>query len=204
MARRAAAGKHRTPHVRHAFLHDTLEYMSDRPPDIEAPRLRLIALLPNELRALVLGDSGQASTLVGVAFPPSWPTEGEARAALPWHLDALKRNPRHLGWRVRVVVSRESGSVVGSMSLKGPPSRGGDIEVGWGIDESHRHLGYAFEAATALLRWASGEPRVVSVSATINPGNLASQRLAAKLGLTLTGQLRRGLPLWSVTLGAAS
>jgi hypothetical protein len=37
----------------------------------------------------------------------------------------------------RVVVERATSLVVGSVNLKGPPDGDGDVEVGWGISESH-------------------------------------------------------------------
>lgn len=95
-------------------------------------------------------------------------------------------------------------SVVGSVTLKGPPDAYGDVELGWGINEDLRCRGYAFEASSALAEWALGQPRVRSISATILDGNVASQRLAAKLGMYKTGETRRKLPLWRRALPARS
>ncbi len=99
---------------------------------------------------------------------------------------------------MRVVVEPESRLVVGSVGLKGPP-HDGDVEMGWGIDEPHRRLGYGLEAAAGLKAWVLAQPDVRTLSATIEDQNLASQRLATKLGLTRTHFLRRALPLWSAS-----
>ena len=170
--------------------------MPTRPAVIETPRLRLIALLPDELRALVLRASGRASALLGAHIPYTFPSDRDARAGLSWHLQALSRDPAQVAWRLRVVVERSQGTVLGSINLKGPPDLHGDVEMGWGIEPLHRQQGYAVEAASAVLEWAACQRGVVTVSATISSYNTASQRLAARIGMRLTPDSRRGLPLW--------
>ncbi|HWZ88988.1 MAG TPA: GNAT family N-acetyltransferase, partial [Polyangiaceae bacterium] len=163
---------------------------------IETPALRLIALRPEELRALIAGDTRRAGELVGVAFPEAWPLEQDARDGLPWHLAHLEKGEAERAWRVRVVVLRVSNRVIGSVGLKGPPDFLGDVEIGWGIDPEHRRCGRGREAALALLTWAAAEPGVRSFSATIADDNVPSQRLAATLGMLRSIETRRGLPLW--------
>jgi RimJ/RimL family protein N-acetyltransferase len=80
--------------------------------------------------------------------------------------------------------------------MKGPPDEGGDVEIGWGVNEDRRRRGYAFEATAAVIGWAVRQPGVESFSATIPETNLMSQRLARKLGMTMTSHSRRDLPLW--------
>jgi ribosomal-protein-alanine N-acetyltransferase len=170
--------------------------MRTRPGVIETPRLRLIALLPDELRALIARASGRASALLGAHIPYAFPSDQDARAGLSWHLQALSRDPAQVVWRLRVAVERSQGAVLGSINLKGPPDAHGDVEIGWGIEPLHRQQGYALEAAAAVLEWALRQRGVVTVSATISVDNTASQRLAARLGMRLTQDSRRGLPLW--------
>src|SRR5688572_23309769 len=106
---------------------------ADRPATIETARLQLVVLLPREIRALIAGDNEQASEHAGVLFPPGWPEGDDAREGLPWHLRHLESSEAHRAWRIRVVVERATGLVVGSVNLKGPPDGDGDVEVGWGI-----------------------------------------------------------------------
>jgi RimJ/RimL family protein N-acetyltransferase len=179
--------------------------MVQGPETIETKRLRLVALLAHEVEALVHGDAEGASRFVGVTFPPGWPEEREAREGLAWHLRYLQADAAHIPWRIRVIVERVSGSVVGSINLKGPPSAVGDVEIGWGIVERCRLRGYALEAASAVVAWVAAQPGVRSVSATVPSGNIASQRLAARLGMAPTTDIRRALPLWRLEVreGAA-
>ena len=125
--------------------------------------------------------------------------EREAREGLSWHLRHLLADTAHIPWRIRLIVERSSRSVVGSINLKGPPSRDGDVEIGWGVVGHCRRRGYALEAATAVVGWVLAQPGVNALSATVPSDNVASQRLAAKLGMTLTGDTRRNLPLWKLT-----
>ena len=174
--------------------------MLERPATIETQRLRLIALLPDEVEALVAGDEESASRSTDIVFPSGWPVEPEAREGLPWHLRHLRANDVHIPWRIRVIVERESGSVIGSINLKGPPDSTGDVEIGWGLVEGCRRRSYAFEAALAVVKWAAAQASVRSVSATVPGHNAASERLAAKLGMVRSHETRRDLPLWRLGL----
>jgi ribosomal-protein-alanine N-acetyltransferase len=171
----------------------------ERPPKIESERLDLVALLPAEIEALIAGDIERAGFRAGVRFPLDWPTDSDARDGLSWHLRALQADEKQVAWRIRVIVERSSGSVVGSINLKGPPDADGDVEIGWGLTEEHRHRGYAFEAALAVVAWVLQQPEVRCISAAVPDDNLSSQRLAAKLGLVRAGETRRDLPLWRTT-----
>jgi RimJ/RimL family protein N-acetyltransferase len=66
-----------------------------------------------------------------------------------------------------------------------------DVEIGWGISEARRRRGYALEAVLAVVEWVLGQPGTQSLSATIADDNVASQHLAAKLGLVRTSRVRR-------------
>jgi len=162
------------------------------PRNIQTSRLVLVALLPEEIEALIAGDLARFAALSGFRFPPDNPTIGD----LPWHLKAIQADERHLAWRIRVIVERSSKMVVGSINLKRPPSDAGDAEIGWGLIENVRGKGYATEASAAVIRWAQQQPGVASISATIPDDNHPSQRLAQRLGMVRSSERRRDLPLW--------
>lgn len=89
-------------------------------------------------------------------------------------------------WKVRL----KAGPTVGMLLLKPIPASTGvelsDIEIGWRGHPDHTGRGYITEAATSLLdaALASGILRVVAVT---DPLNLASQRVARKIGMTDMG-----------------
>jgi len=166
--------------------------MMRRPPNIETDRLLLVALLPEDIEALITRDFMHFAALTGFRFPSENPDIGD----LAWHLRAIQADDRHLPWRIRVIVERSAKEVVGSINLKGPPTSSGDVEIGWGLIEDVRGRGYATEASAAVIKWARSQPAVTSISATIPDDNYPSQRLANRLGLTRTSETRRDLPLW--------
>jgi RimJ/RimL family protein N-acetyltransferase len=70
-------------------------------------------------------------------------------------------------------------------------------ELGWFLfDAAHEGQGYATEAATALRDWALGPRALPTVVSYIDPANMASQRLAERLGgtLDLTAATPGGVP----------
>lgn len=169
----------------------------ERPTNIETARLSLVVLLPEEIDALIRGDTRRAGALAGVTFPAGWPQDEASRNGLAWHLRHLRADERHRAWRIRVIVERQTGVVIGSVNMKGPPDESGDVEIGWGISEGFRRRGYAFEATAAAIGWAARQPGIESFSATIPETNLSSQDLARKLGMRRTSRSRRDLPLWT-------
>jgi ribosomal-protein-alanine N-acetyltransferase len=76
--------------------------------------------------------------------------------------------------------------VVGSIGFFGPPQPADDgvaeVEVGYGLVEDARGLGYATEALTAIV--AAAEAAGARVRASVLPTNDASIRVLAKCGFT--------------------
>ncbi|WP_242454010.1 GNAT family N-acetyltransferase [Bailinhaonella thermotolerans] len=102
--------------------------------------------------------------------------------------DVLWRN-----WIVRLRGdSRPVGTVQATIHRRG---EGWTAEAAWVIGLPHQGRGYAGEAATALVRWLYGEG-AAEVSANVHPGNTASERVAARAGLTLTGEEVDGERVW--------
>jgi len=161
-------------------------------------RLVLQPATPEQIRAIVSGDYARASTAIGADAPVGWPHESEAREGLPWHLAALERDADQLLWRIRFIIEAATNGVIGSINLKGLPSEDGDAEIGWGIVSEKRRCGFASEATQAVIDWAFQSSAVRRVMATVPENNEASQRVARRVGMIRTGELRRGLPVWAV------
>jgi RimJ/RimL family protein N-acetyltransferase len=70
--------------------------------------------------------------------------------------------------------------------------------VAWVIGVPWQGLGYASEAAAALVSWLHGQG-VAVVNAAIYPANQASQRVARSAGLALTSDEVDGEQVWRVT-----
>ena len=55
-------------------------------------------------------------------------------------------------------------------------------EIGWALARAHWGQGYATEAARAVATWARAEREARSLVSVIAPANIASQRVAERLG----------------------
>lgn len=115
-------------------------------------------------------------------------------------LEALRRRPGQVPWRVRVMVLRAEQRVAGTIHLKGPPGAGGAVDLGWEVEPADRRQGLATEAARAVLQWALAQPRVRRVTARIHDDNAPSVRVAEHLGMRRTS-VRYGAEgmLWEIT-----
>ena len=90
-------------------------------------------------------------------------------------------------------VDRESGAFLGNGGLasfeRGLPDLAGYPEAGWAFVPDAWGRGLATEAMAAILGWADevlGRPEIRCI---IDPGNAASQRVAAKLGFEAMGEV---------------
>jgi [ribosomal protein S5]-alanine N-acetyltransferase len=164
-----------------------------------ANEFELIPATPEFLRLLVAGDYESAGNLLNVVVLTGWPHNTEATEGLAWHLLALNRQPADFLWRIRLIVLSSTRCVIGSINLKGPPDEDGTVEIGWGVNEEQRRKGFATRATKLIMQWVFTQPGAERVIATVPPHNLASRRVAERVGMSETGEVRRGLPVWKLT-----
>ena len=103
-------------------------------------------------------------------------------------LETLRARGRD-GWGFWAIEERESGRPVGGVGLFPLNWEGPEIELAYHVVPSVWNLGYASEAATAVLAaaWDTGLDHVVAVAM---PGNVASRRVMEKLGMSFEGSTR--------------
>lgn len=105
--------------------------------------------------------------------------------ALAW-VERSVAGPGRGWWLVELL----DGTPVAAILLKEAPASAGvdlvDVEIGWRQHAEHTGNGYVTEAARTVLgsALASGLSRVVAV---VDPDNLASQRVAVRIGMTGVG-----------------
>jgi membrane protease YdiL (CAAX protease family) len=100
-------------------------------------------------------------------------------------LDIALQGPDPWAFAFRAT-DRESGSVVGSCSFKGPPVDG-VVEIAYGTEPEHEGKGYATEMARALVDYAAGSGEVRVVRAHTLPGAGASTRVLENCGFEFVG-----------------
>lgn len=97
------------------------------------------------------------------------------------------------GFSMFSVIEAATGRWIGRLGPwfpKGWPGR----EVGWGIIPQAQGKGYALEGSTAAMDWAFDHLGWTDVVHTIDPDNVASQRLAERLGSRNLGPGRLPAP----------
>ena len=87
----------------------------------------------------------------------------------------------------RLVVERDTGTVVGGAGFFGPPEDG-EVEIGYGIVPSRQRRGYATEAVQAMVADILRTDGVHIVTANVDLDNPASIRVLQKSGMTLCAQ----------------
>ncbi|HET8777910.1 MAG TPA: GNAT family N-acetyltransferase [Candidatus Limnocylindria bacterium] len=110
--------------------------------------------------------------------------------ALTWCRDiapAFRRSGEGIEWAaVRLADDR----LIGSFGLKRTDWRGRSSEIGYWVAPWARGEGLAVEAVLAIARWLLVEQRFERMVLRAATGNLASQRVAEKAGLTREGIAR--------------
>jgi RimJ/RimL family protein N-acetyltransferase len=108
-----------------------------------------------------------------------------------WVRGNLDHQERH-GYGLFAVIPRESGRLIGDCGLEWKEIDGRpEAELGYDLRSDHWGCGLATEAAIAMRDYAFDElalPRLVSL---IQTGNVASRRVAEKVGMHLKQELER-------------
>jgi ribosomal-protein-alanine N-acetyltransferase len=114
-------------------------------------------------------------------FIPGGPCADEAavRALLKGYADVQVKE----GFGSWAVVERESGQIVGDVGF-GVFEPTGDIELGYTLNRRFQRLGFATEAARACLDEGLRHFDVPRIIAAVDAENVASQRVAEKIGMT--------------------
>lgn len=147
---------------------------------IDSPRLQLRLYSPEHLLAL-LESTQQLEERSGLRAADGLRDFLVSDEMSPAYLAQLRASLVADPWiHGFAVVHRESGEVIGSAGLKGPPDENGMVEIAYGIVPSYQGRGYATEATTALLAFAFGSGRVSLVRAHTLPDPNASTRVLTK------------------------
>ncbi|MGH3783860.1 MAG: GNAT family N-acetyltransferase [Pseudonocardiaceae bacterium] len=91
---------------------------------------------------------------------------------------------------------RDSGTLVGGISLLPMPVPEADVEIGYQLAPEYWGRGYITEAAQALARWAF-QHSLVELFALVTPDNLRAAATARRIGMEWVGESGKyhGTPL---------
>jgi len=149
-------------------------------PTLETPRLRLRAyrLEDFDAYAALWADPGVVRHIGGVPLSREAAWTRFLRQIGLWH---------HLGFGFFAVEHRATARLIGEAGFHDlrraiVPSLEGTMESGWGLLPAMHGQGLAEEAMRAAIGWAAEYGVGARLTAIIDPGNIASLRLADKLG----------------------
>src|SRR5271163_269258 len=148
--------------------------------DIVTDRLILRPITAEDVQAVV---SGQRQS----GWAGDFPAEGDqviARLLVRTGM-AADEGARRFGHRL--VVERDTNTVVGGVGFFGPP-QDGEVEIGYGIVPSRQRRGYATEAVQAMVADILPLDGIQTITANVEFDNLASVRVLQKCGMTLCAQ----------------
>jgi RimJ/RimL family protein N-acetyltransferase len=108
-----------------------------------------------------------------------------------------------LGYGYWSFIERQTGAFLGNGGLaqfeRGVAALESHVEAGWAFVPAAWGKGYATEAMAAVLEWADTVLNIIEIRAIIDHDNLASARVAEKLGFTCLMPIIPELPeaaLW--------
>lgn len=160
------------------------------PPARELPTLTTARLV---LRPLVAGDTARIAELAG--DPAVAQRLDRVPTPFPIALAARWIARRNLRWRERrgltlAITRAPDPGLIGTASLKVSTAHR-HAELGYWVAAAAWGDGIATEAVAALIDWGFSALRLHRIHARVLADNPASQRVVAKLGLTIEGT-RRG------------
>ena len=140
------------------------------------------------LRHLVLDDLDELCALyrdpeIRKYFPEGVLTREETQEELEWHMNGHPRYPELGLW---ATVHKETGKFIGRCGLL--PWEIDDkleVEIAYLLDKVFWHQGLAAEAAQGILKYGFEKLNLSRLICLIDPGNIASQRVAERIGMTL-------------------
>lgn len=160
--------------------------------DVAAPRLLLRSFSVEALQAGLRGDADELRRRLGATPADEWLAEQELMAL---RLSDLADDPGYAPWSVRAMLRREDLAMVGHINFHTRPGHPylqgyGDVELGYAVYPAFRRQGYAREALLAMAGWAAAQGGVRRLVLSVEPGNLPSQALAARLGFIKVAEAR--------------
>lgn len=104
-------------------------------------------------------------------------------------LNGSIRNGEMRQWYVMwLIIAKCDYELVGKLCFMGEP-KDGMVEIGCGIDEGYRDMGYGTEAVDAMTNWALKQEGVEYVEAETELDNIASQTMLKNCGFVPTGEI---------------
>ena len=121
-------------------------------------------------------------------IPDAPRSRAEAKEELEWHMNGHPRFPELGLW---ATIHKESGKFIGRCGLLPWTINGqNEVEVAYTIAREYWGQGLASEAAQAILNYGFARLNLSRLISVIDPENVASQKVAEKIGMTIEKEER--------------
>ena len=154
---------------------------------VRTDRLELIPWNIELIDAFLTANRTQGEAALGVAFPEPFQPPPETDDVLDFFRAAVASDTSGGAFLPRLIVRTVDRIAVGSIGL-GLPDEGGISTYGYSVYPQFEGLGFASEAAAALVEWSLRLPALTAIRATISVGHTASELVSSRAGLTMTGE----------------
>lgn len=161
------------------------------PPGLTTSRLVLEPLTDDERVAVEMVDVlSDAALYAHTGGEP--PDAAELRARYARQARGLAPDGTELwfNWIIRA-----SGTAIGFVQAS-VRRDAAEAQIAWLVGIRFQGQGYATEAAAAVLRWLESRSDVRRITAHIASDNVASQRVARRLGMAETREIEDGETVW--------
>jgi RimJ/RimL family protein N-acetyltransferase len=158
--------------------------VTDTGPTIETARLILRPTRAEDFEGFAALMADEASKFIGGPQARSVTWRGFLQVTGAWTIQ---------GYSMFSLIEKATGRWIGRAGPWVPEGWPG-TEVGWGLMKDAYGQGYATEAATAAIDWAFDSLGWTEVIHCIDPDNIASQKVAQRLGSTNLGPGRMPEP----------
>jgi [ribosomal protein S5]-alanine N-acetyltransferase len=150
-----------------------------------------VRLVPAQLRLLdaALDSDAALARELGAEVAPGW---NSFPGALERTRDAVAADPESVAWGTRLFVAGDPPLLVGWGGFKGPPTKRGEVELGYEIAPGHQGRGLATDAVREMVAEAHAAGEVRSVIAHTLPELNASTRVLEKNGFVHDGEATDG------------
>jgi RimJ/RimL family protein N-acetyltransferase len=159
-------------------------------PVLRTDRLSLVPLRPDDAAEMegVLGDPALH------AFTGGDPLDAASLRERFERLGAGRSADGREAWHNWIVRLLATGEAVGTVQATLVADRS-TAEIAWVIGVPWQGRGYASEAARAVVTWLDGIG-LATIDAHVHPEHAASEKVAARAGLSLTDELVEGERVW--------
>jgi [ribosomal protein S5]-alanine N-acetyltransferase len=159
---------------------------------IETHRLLIIPYTYELVEAILKGKS-ELERVLGCKVSDEWPSETYAKR-IPQKKEKMKQYPETSIWS-RIVIEKQSNTLIGEIGCKGGPNDKGVVEIGYGLVSKARNKGYATEMVSNLTAWLLDRSDVKKVTAECLDTNIPSARVLEKTGFHLV-EHKNGMYFW--------